>query len=80
MSNMNKLSIVLNDRRRPEAIKLREYIGAIKQAKEISNDQWVAMFIAGDKDAPWLPRESWIAHLEECALAEASKLVEGEAV
>lgn len=69
----------MEDRRTKEGYRLRVYIDAIKEAKAMTEAEWVDGWIRGPKDAPYTPLSTWIIYLEQCVIAEASNLMRGEA-
>ena len=68
----------MKDKRTTEGYKLRVYMDAIKDAKAITDDQWVAQWIKS-VDAQWIPKSNWIAYLEQCAIGELEKIYRREA-
>lgn len=64
----------MKNRRTTEGYKLRVYMSAIADAKAMSASEWV------DSQAKcaegFITQESWIHYLEQCALVEATKLID----
>lgn len=65
------------DRRNPVAFKLRVYVGAIKDAKSMTDTQWMDSWTKHVTiHSKWISRTSWITYLEACALQEAESMIE----
>jgi hypothetical protein len=68
------LKIIKQDRRTKQGCRLRVYLDAIKQAKAMTQDEWVQNWISSGNR--WMPKDQWISYLETCALKEAEGLTE----
>ena len=66
----------MEERRRPEAYRLREYMTALKQVQAMSDQDWMDQWVVNvHQDTPWMPRAVWEAYLNMCVIAEAERLV-----
>jgi hypothetical protein len=66
----------MRERRTLEGYRLRIYIDAIKEAKTMTNAEWVEAWSKRPEHETYIPRLVWIDYLEQCAMIEADKLAE----
>jgi hypothetical protein len=65
----------MEERRRPEAYRLREYVAALKEVQAMSDQEWLDCWVKNaGTDTPWMPKAAWEAYLQMCVVAEADRL------
>jgi len=69
----------MKERRTKEGYKLRVYVDAIREAKAITDQEWIENWSKQIGDQVYMPRMDWIYYLEQCAILEATKLIERDA-
>lgn len=63
------------ERRSPKAWRLRVYIDALKEARKMTDQEWIDNWVAHcDANSIFMPRSTWISILEFWAVEEAEKL------
>jgi hypothetical protein len=68
----------MKDRRTKEGFRLRAYMDAIREVRTMTDEQWTSNFVL-QKGGSFIPRITYLAYLEHCALVEAEKLLKPEA-
>jgi len=69
----------MENRRTPRGYKLRVYMDAIKEVKFTTDEVWLDQWIKLGGNSPFVSRAGWKYYLEQCALVEAEKYMEGRA-
>ena len=69
----------MRERRTLEGYRLRVYIDAIKEANAMTNAEWIEAWSKQPKHLIYIPKSIWINYLEQCAMKEAEKFLEGRA-
>lgn len=67
------------NRRTTEGYRLRVYIDAIHDAKAMTDEEWIEAWATNPAHCRYVPRNVWIAYLEQCAIREAEAFMRLEA-
>lgn len=61
----------MRNRRTQDGYRLRVYIDAIKDAKAMTDGEWIEQWSKSGGSEKYISRSMWISYLEHCALQAA---------